>query len=140
MVELSWCQDTMSHDDCFFFRISESGHVHRICCSYTDPVTYERIAVGNENAVAECPVILEDRWEDIVDLVQTSKPQVFRLLTLMIWTQSIARLKQHGERKIVSWSMNMMASPLAICSIHSRQLRQRSILDHRWNEFLYGAS
>lgn len=73
MVELSWYQDTMSHDDCFFFRISESGHVHRICCSYTYLVTYERIAVGNENAVDECPVILEDRWEDIVDLVQTSK-------------------------------------------------------------------
>lgn len=68
----------LSHDDCFFFRISESGHVHRICCSYTDPVTYERIAVGNENAVDECPVILEDRWEDIVDLVQTSKLSGFQ--------------------------------------------------------------
>lgn len=52
--------------------------MHRICCSYTDPVTYERIAVGNENAVDECPVILEDRWEDIVDLVQTSKLSGFQ--------------------------------------------------------------
>ena len=72
LVELSWYQDTMSHDDCFFFRISESGHVHRICCSYTDPVTYERITVGNENAVDECPVIPANRWEDIADLVQAS--------------------------------------------------------------------
>ena len=62
----------MSHDDCFFFRISESGHVYRICCSYTDPVTYERITVGNENAVDECPVIPANRWEDIAELVQAS--------------------------------------------------------------------
>lgn len=34
--------------------------------------------MGNENAMDECPVILEDRWEDIVDPVQTSKLSGFQ--------------------------------------------------------------
>lgn len=71
LVELSWYQDAMSYSDCFFFQINDSGNVHRIRCSYTDPVTFERITMGNEYAVDECPVISEDRWETIVDLVQT---------------------------------------------------------------------
>lgn len=51
LVEFSWHQSAMSHDDCFDFWMKtteENPEQPYLYCSYTDPETRERIELGDE--------------------------------------------------------------------------------------------
>lgn len=51
LVEFSWHQSAMSHDDCFDFWMKtteENPETPYLYCSYTDPETRERIELGDE--------------------------------------------------------------------------------------------
>lgn len=51
LVEFSWHQSAMSHDDCFDFWMKtteEYPETPYLYCSYTDPETRERIELGDE--------------------------------------------------------------------------------------------
>lgn len=51
LVEFSWHQSAMSHDDCFDFWMKtteEDPETPYLYCSYTDPETRERIELGDE--------------------------------------------------------------------------------------------
>lgn len=51
LVELSWHQSAMSHDNCFDFWMKtteENPETPYLYCSYTDPETRERIELGDE--------------------------------------------------------------------------------------------
>lgn len=51
LVEFSWHQSAMSHDDCFDFWMKtteENTETPYLYCSYTDPETRERIELGDE--------------------------------------------------------------------------------------------
>lgn len=51
LVEFSWHQSAMSHDDCFDFWMKtteENPKTPYLYCSYTDPETRERIELGDE--------------------------------------------------------------------------------------------
>lgn len=51
LVEFSWHQSAMNHDDCFDFWMKtteQAPEVPYLYCSYTDPETRERIELGDE--------------------------------------------------------------------------------------------
>lgn len=51
LVEFSWHQSAMNHDDCFDFWMKtteENPETPYLYCSYTDPETRERIELGDE--------------------------------------------------------------------------------------------
>lgn len=95
LVEFSWHQSAMSHDDCFDFWMKtteENPEQPYLYCSYTDPETRERIELGDEMfiyragrqkkagaAVAtetedeRCPKIPYERWQELSDFLQKAE-------------------------------------------------------------------
>ena len=67
LVEFSWHQSAMSHDDCFDFWMKtteENPETPYLYCSYTDPETRERIELGDE-MFKNCPRIPYERWQEL---------------------------------------------------------------------------
>ncbi len=95
LVEFSWHQSAMSHDDCFDFWMKtteENPETPYLYCSYTDPETRERIDLGDEmfiyragrqkKAGAEvatetederCPKIPYERWQELADFLRKAE-------------------------------------------------------------------
>ena len=97
LVEFSWHQSAMSHDDCFDFWMKtteENPEQPYLYCSYTAPETRERIELGDEmfiyragrqkkdgsesesNAETDeerCPRIPSERWQELVDFLREAK-------------------------------------------------------------------
>lgn len=95
LVEFSWHQSAMSHDDCFDFWMKtteENPEQPYLYCSYTDPETRERIELGDEmfiyragqqkKAGAEvttetederCPKIPYERWQELSDFLRKAE-------------------------------------------------------------------
>ena len=92
LVEFSWHQSAMSHDNCFDFWMKtteENPEQPYLYCSYTDPETRERIELGDEMFIyragrqkkdgaavvtetedERCPTIPYERWQELSDFLQ----------------------------------------------------------------------
>ena len=76
LVEFSWHQSAMNHDDCFDFWMKtteENPEQPYLYCSYTDPETRERIELGDEMFIyraERCPIIPYERWQELGDFLR----------------------------------------------------------------------
>ena len=76
LVEFSWHQSAMNHNDCFDFWMKtteQAPDVPYLYCSYTDPETRERIELGDEMFIyraGRCPIIPYERWQELADFLR----------------------------------------------------------------------
>ena len=91
LVEFSWYQSAMSYDDCFQFWIKTTRQDlsdPRLFCRYTDPETYERVEIGDDDTIgfqgfglggtqrAENETWLPvppERWAELADFLRHAK-------------------------------------------------------------------
>ena len=79
LVEFSWHQSAMNHDDCFDFWMKtteENPEQPYLYCSYTDPETRERIELGDEMFIyraERCPIIPYERWQELGDFLREAE-------------------------------------------------------------------
>ena len=91
LVEFSWYQSAMSYDDCFQFWIKTTRQDlsdPRLFCRYTDPETYERVEIGDDDTIgfqgfglggtrlAENETWLpvpSERWAELADFLRHAK-------------------------------------------------------------------
>ena len=91
LVEFSWYQSAMSYDDCFQFWIKTTQQDlsdPRLFCRYTDPETYERVEIGDDDTIgfqgfglggmrlAENETWLPvppERWAELADFLRHAK-------------------------------------------------------------------
>lgn len=100
LVEFSWHQSAMSHDDCFDFWMKtteENPETPYLYCSYTDPETRERIELGDEMYIyragrqkkdgdevttetkdERCPRIPYERWQELSDFLRKAELTPYR--------------------------------------------------------------
>ena len=95
LVEFSWYQSAMSYDDCFQFWIKTTRQDlsdPRLFCRYTDPETYERVEIGDDDTIgfqgfglggtrlAENETWLPvppERWAELADFLRHAKLSVY---------------------------------------------------------------
>ena len=95
LVEFSWYQSAMSYDDCFQFWIKTTQQDlsdPRLFCRYTDPETYERVEIGDDDTIgfqgfglggtrlAENETWLPvppERWAELADFLRHAKLSVY---------------------------------------------------------------
>lgn len=79
LVELSWHQSAMNHDECFDFCLKtteENSEQPYLYCSYTDPETRERIELGDEMFIYKlerCPRIPHERWQELANYLRKAE-------------------------------------------------------------------
>ena len=79
LVELSWHQSAMNHDECFDFCLKtteENPEQPYLYCSYTDPETRERIELGDEMFIYKlerCPRIPHERWQELANYLRKAE-------------------------------------------------------------------
>ena len=79
LVELSWHQSAMNHDECFDFCLKtteENPEQPYLYCSYTDPETRERIELGDEMFIYKlerCPCIPHERWQELANYLRKAE-------------------------------------------------------------------
>lgn len=101
LMEFSWHQSAMNHDDCFDFWMKTTDQDPEqpyLYCSYTNPETRERIELGDEMFIyrvgqqkkaepgaksesgvtaeielAHCPRIPHERWQELVNYLRKAK-------------------------------------------------------------------
>ena len=79
LVELSWHQSAMNHDECFDFCLKtteENPEQPYLYCSYTDPETRERIELGEEMFIYKlerCPCIPHERWQELANYLRKAE-------------------------------------------------------------------
>ncbi len=79
LVELSWHQSAMNHDECFDFCLKtteEDSEKPYLYCSYTDPETRERIELGDEMFIYKlerCPRIPHERWQELANYLRKAE-------------------------------------------------------------------
>lgn len=79
LVEFSWHQSAMNHDDCFDFWMKtteQAPEVPYLYCSYTDQETRERIELGDEmfiDRAERCPIIPYERWQELADFLRKAE-------------------------------------------------------------------
>lgn len=106
LVEFSWHQSAMNHDNCFDFWMKtteENPEQPYLYCSYTDPETRERIELGDElfiyragrqkkieaesksesevtteTAAERCPKIPHERWQELSDFLRKAELATYR--------------------------------------------------------------
>lgn len=106
LVEFSWHQSAMNHDDCFDFWMKTTDQDPEqpyLYCSYTDPETRERIELGDEmfiyragrqkkieaesksesevtteTAAERCPKIPHERWQELSDFLRKAELATYR--------------------------------------------------------------
>ena len=80
LVEFSWHQSAMSHDDCLDFWMKtteENPEQPYLYCSYTDPETRERIELGDE-MFKNCPTIPYERWQELSAFLKNAELAPYR--------------------------------------------------------------
>lgn len=106
LVEFSWHQSAMNHDDCFDFWMKTTDQDPEepyLYCSYTNPETRERIELGDElfiyragrqkkieaesksesevtteTAAERCPKIPHERWQELSDFLRKAELATYR--------------------------------------------------------------
>lgn len=101
LMEFSWHQSAMNHDDCFDFWMKTTDQDPEepyLYCSYTNPETRERIELGDEmfiyragqqkkaepgatsesgvttdTELARCPRIPHERWQELANYLRKAK-------------------------------------------------------------------
>ena len=79
LMEFSWHQSAMNHDDCFDFWMKtteENPEQPYLYCSYTDPETRERIELGDEMFIYKlerCPRIPHERWQELANYLRKAE-------------------------------------------------------------------
>lgn len=105
LMEFSWHQSAMNHDDCFDFWMKTTDQDPEqpyLYCSYTNPETRERIELGDEmfiyrvgqkkaepgaksesgvtaeTELAHCPRIPHERWMELSDFLRKAELSPYR--------------------------------------------------------------
>ena len=79
LVEFSWHQSAMNHDDCFDFWMKTTDQDPEepyLYCSYTNPKTHERIELGDEMFIYKlerCPRIPHERWQELANYLRKAE-------------------------------------------------------------------
>lgn len=79
LMEFSWHQSAMNHDDCFDFWMKTTDQDPEepyLYCSYTNPKTRERIELGDEMFIYKlerCPRIPHERWQELANYLRKAE-------------------------------------------------------------------
>ena len=79
LMEFSWHQSAMNHDDCFDFWMKTTDQDPEepyLYCSYTNPETRERIELGDEMFIYKlerCPRIPHERWQELANYLRKAE-------------------------------------------------------------------
>lgn len=79
LMEFSWHQSAMNHDECFDFWMKTTDQDPEepyLYCSYTNPKTRERIELGDEMFIYKlerCPRIPHERWQELANYLRKAE-------------------------------------------------------------------
>ena len=84
LMEFSWHQSAMNHDDCFDFWMKTTDQDPEqpyLYCSYTNPETCERIELGDAMFIYKlerCPRIPHERWQELANYLRKAELAPYR--------------------------------------------------------------